>query len=350
MVRQGDVKDASSRPSAARMYQAAEALVDTGHYADAVRMMRHAVLSLPKNAENDEMRHQLIVRMAYLQLMASEASGDPAYARDAATMLEAYGQRHLALFGDDRNHEREDVYEMLFTAETLAEELEASPAPKDQGTRVASAETAAQEPVIDTHAGEELEPEFSRDVRVKRGWFYDPDDPKVMARLKSPMSDAFNGLMLTRGGDAVLSEPRPMVRRRGRVERVGPPPPEDRDVGKLARAVLKASRPGLRECYRGAAARSGELQTEATIELEVHDDGSLHDVRVVEGDVGDGLGDACVIEHLAQTKVAQRTATRMRIPLLFFYDGPQTMYEWGREDLRKRPRNYDIGSFGDPPE
>ncbi len=140
-----------------------------------------------------------------------------------------------------------------------------------------------------------------------------------------------------------------MVRRRGKIERVGPPPPQDRDVARLARAILQASRPGLRECYRGAAARSGELETTATVELEVRDDGSLHDVRVIEGDVGDGLGDACVIEHLAKTKVAKRTSARMRIPLFFFYDGPQTMYEWGREDLRKQPRYYDVSNFGDPP-
>ncbi len=335
------------------MYQAAESVVASGYYADGIRLMRHAILSLPKTAANDELRHLLLVRMAHVQLLAADSSGDPQYARDAAKMLDAYGQRHLALFGDDRAKERDDVFEMLFSAETLAEELEGSPGPERSTERVAAADPTREpgpDPDKETHAGEDLEPEFSRDVEVNRGWFYDPDDARVRARLNAPSSGAFNGLMLTAGGDAVLSGPRPMVRRRGKVERVGPPPPEDRDVVRLARAILQASRPGLRECYRGAAARSGELETTATVELEVHDDGSLHDVRVIEGDVGDGLGDACVIEHLAKTKVARRTAARMRIPLFFFYDGPQTMYEWGRKDLRKPPRYYDVGSFGDPPE
>jgi hypothetical protein len=310
------------------MYQAAESLVDAGHYADGARLIRHAVLSLPRTAESDDLRHQLLMRMAHVQLLAARRHHDTAYATDAVDMLEAYGQRHLALFGDARADEREDIYELLYEAESFAEQL-SSPAPagstaEDEDEPKAMLAVAEQDPV-DTHAGEDLEPEFSRSVRVRRGWFYHPDDPRIRARLESSFSDAFAGSVLTAGGREELSPPRPMVRASGRPQRIGPPPPQDRDVRRLAREILRTSRPGLRDCYRGAAARGGKLETEATIELAVHIDGSINDVRVVDGDVVDGIGDACVIEQLASTTVVEhRHAARLRIPLLFFYDGAQT--------------------------
>ena len=306
------------------MYQAAEALVDAGHYADGARLMRHAILSLPRTTESDDLRHQLVMRMAHVQLLAAHHHRDPAFATDAATMLEAYGQRHVAPFGDARANEREDIYELLYEAESFAEQLSSAPEPASEPEAGPVMIAAAEQDPIDTHAGEDLEAEFSRDVRVRRGWFYDPDDPRIRARLESDFSDAFAGSVLTAGGRVELSPPRPLVRASGRPQRIGPPPPQDRDVRKLAREILRTSRPGLRDCYRGAAARGGKLETEATIELAVHIDGSINDVRVVEGDVVDGIGDACVIEQLAATTVVEnRHAARLRIPLLFFYDGAQ---------------------------
>lgn len=314
--------DATSRPSAARMYRAAEALVEAGHYADGSRLMRHAILSLPRTSESDGLRHQLLMRMAHVQLLAAHHERSPALAADAASMLEAYGQRHLALFGDARAREREDIYELLYEAESFAEQLSSASEPEPDVNTIELA-VVEQDP-IDTHAGEDLEPEFNRDVRVRRGWFYDPDDPRIRARLESQFYNPFAGSVLTAGGRVELSPPRPLVRASGRPQRIGPPPPQDRDVRKLAQEILRASRPGLRDCYQGAAARGGKLETEATIELAVHIDGSINDVRVVEGDVVDGIGDACVIEHLAATTVVEnRHAARLRIPLLFFYDGAQ---------------------------
>ena len=51
-----DTEVVSPRISAARMYQTAEAMVEEGYYADAVRLMRHAILSLPRTAELDDLR------------------------------------------------------------------------------------------------------------------------------------------------------------------------------------------------------------------------------------------------------------------------------------------------------
>lgn len=332
------------------MYQAAESMVDEGHYGDAVRLMRHAILSVPGTAENDDLRHRLLMRLAHVQLRAAHAEHDAAHAEDAASMLAAYGQHHMALFGDDRAAERDDIYGMLYEAEAFAETLADPPAPPQPPTpeRPPAPE---HEQRVDTHAGDELEPEFTRTVRVRRGWFYDPDDPRIRQRLESDFSDPFAGAVLTAEGYAELSPPRPMVRASGSAQRIGPPPPDDRDVRKLGRELLALSRPALRGCYRHAAARGGTLTTHATVELAVRSDGSVRDVRVVEGDVVDGQGDACVIEQLAAVTLTQnRHATRLRLPLLFFYDGPQMKDEGEREDLpRRRQQNTNIGDFAVDP-
>ena len=191
---------------------------------------------------------------------------------------------------------------------------------------------------VDTHAGEELDETITREVRVRREWFYDPDDPRVREQLESWFSGAIGYQFMTTPGTAVLSGPRPMVRRTGRLESIalqGVAEPERRTLRAVARGVLSSSRGGLRDCYRSAAARGGELETDAVVELTVTPEGQVHDVVVVAGDVVDGLGDACVIEHLASTTLHADTpsdAVRLRMPLLFFYDGPQTMSENERTD------------------
>lgn len=180
------------------------------------------------------------------------------------------------------------------------------------------------------------------DIRVRREWFYDPNDPKVRENLEGWFSVADGYTFMTTPGMTVLSGPRPMVRRTGTLESIalqGVPTPHRRALRHVARSVLRASREGLRDCYREAAARGGELQTDATLELTVTPVGSVSDVTVVSGDVVDGLGDACVIEHLDQTSLSAKElpviAMRMRMPLLFFYDGPDVMYEGERIELRR---------------
>jgi len=336
----------SSRVSAARMYETAEAMVDAGYYADAVRLMRHSILSLPRKPETDGLRHALVMRMAHVQLLAANAGRDSAYARDAAQMLLSYGERHAELFGDEAANEREDIYELLYEAETFAETLEGL----DQD--VASSQAAAIEAArvhrsavldneLDTHAGEELGEAVTRDVRVRREWFYDPGDPNVRKNLEGGFSQADGYTFMTTPGMAVLSGRRPMVRRTGTLESIalqGLPTPQRRAMRTVARSVLRASREGLRDCYREAAARGGELQTDATLKLTVTQRGSVSDVIVVSGDVVDGLGDACVIEHVDQVSLPEAglpmVAMRMRMPLLFFYDGPDIMYEGERIELR----------------
>ncbi len=348
-----------SRPSAARMYQTAEALADAGYYADAVRLMRHAILSLPRTGANDELRHALVLRMAHVQLLAAHHEDNSAYALDAATMLGAYGQRHYELFGDGRTSQRNDIYELLYEAESLSERIDA-PEPAARPAPLAHRAQVAQA-AIDTHEGEDLEAEIKREVRVQRQWFYDPDDPQVRKQLESWFSDAGGYDDMTSPGVAVLSGPRPMVRRTGSVSSValqGVAEPEHRALRVLSRRLLQASRDALRGCYQAAAARGGELQTDATIELTITSTGAVEDVVVVGGDVVDGLGDACVIEQLDAAKLAQdapTAAVRMRVSFLFFYDGPDTMLEnnphhdlvdvWGPRGVS----NPNIDDFAEPP-
>lgn len=323
------------------MYQTAEAMVAEGYYADAVRLMRHAILSLPRTEDTDDLRHALVMRMAHVQLLAAQAGHDTAYAQDAATMLLAYGDRHERLFADARADERDDIYELLFEAETFAQQLQAPTTAAAAQPRLSSRVVA--EPV-DTHEGEPLEAEFSRDVQVRREWFYDPDDPTVRKNLESWFSTADGYQFMTTPGTAVLSGPRPMVRRTGRLESVAlqdSRTPQRRELRSVARSVLRSSREGLRDCYRSAAARGGVLQTDTTIELTVTTGGEVRDVVVVSGDVVDGLGDACVIEEIAHVDLGETgptAALRLRMPLLFFYDGPDTMSENARTD---GARNYD---------
>lgn len=336
----------SSRVSAARMYETAESMVEAGYYADAVRLMRHAILSLPRKSNTDELRHALVMRMAHVQLLAADAGRDSAYARDAAQMLLSYGERHAELFGDEGAPEREDIYEMLYQAETFAETLEGPDPQAAAPEALALEETASKrsrvlDNELDLHEGEDLGETVTRDVRVRREWFYDPDDPNVRENLEGWFSDPTGYTFMTTPGTAVLSGPRPMVRRTGTLESIalqGVPSPQRRTLRTVARSVLRASREGLRDCYREAAARGGELQTDAILELTVTPVGSVNDVTVVSGDVVDGLGDACVIEHLDQTNLSDdklpHIAIRMRMPLLFFYDGPDLMYEGERDELR----------------
>ncbi len=327
------------------MYEAAESMVEAGHYADAVRLMRHAILSLPRKADTDELRHALVMRMAHVQLLAANASRDSAYARDAAQMLLAYGERHAELFGDDNVEQQEDIYDLLYQAETFAEALEGqdhevATAETDAIAEATAARSRVLENELDTHEGEELGETMVRNIRVRREWFYDPDDPQIREKLESSFSDAMGYTFLTTPGMATLSGPRPMVRRDGSLQPValqGVPTPQQRTLRAVARSVLRASRPGLRDCYRAAAARGAELETNATVELTVTPVGTIGDVTIVSGDVVDGLGDACVIEHLDRTDLARddrpTLAVRMRMPLLFFYDGPDRMYEGERPEL-----------------
>lgn len=336
----------SSRISAARMYETAESMVEAGYYADAVRLMRHSILSLPRKPETDALRHALVMRMAHVQLLAANAERDSAYARDAAQMLLSYGERHAELFDDENVDEREGIYELLYEAETFAEALE-GPDPETAASEAAAIKhaTAHRARVLNnelaTHEGEELGTAVTRNIRVRREWFYDPDDPRVRAKLEGSFSDAMGYTFLTTPGMAVFSGPRPMVRRTGMLEPIalqGVPAPRRRTLRTVARSVLRESREGLRDCYRQAAARGGELETDATLELTVTPVGAVSDVTVVSGDVVDGLGDACVIEQLDQTSLATddlpQMAVRMRMPLLFFYDGPDVMYEGERDRLR----------------
>lgn len=54
-----------------------------GHYHEAVELWRHAVLALPAEPDFDDLRHQLVLRLAYGQLMAWRHSDNPGCLEDA---------------------------------------------------------------------------------------------------------------------------------------------------------------------------------------------------------------------------------------------------------------------------
>jgi hypothetical protein len=86
--RLSEVRPAREAPSPARIYTLGEERFAVGRYDDAVALWRHAILELPPTEANDELRHQLVLRLAYGQLMAWARSRDPAYVEDAKLMLE----------------------------------------------------------------------------------------------------------------------------------------------------------------------------------------------------------------------------------------------------------------------
>lgn len=307
------------RSSAARMYYAAEHQAELGRYDDAIRLVRHAILALEPSARNDELRHLLVLRLADLQMHAAYLYREPAFAQDAANMLLAYGFRHEELFGDDKQDERDLVFEMLYDAETLAETLAEPQSPEPAPDELAQGAKAQYEQPVDDHAGEVLEDEMTRKVRVHKGWFYDPDDPVVRQRMESPLSNALGYNYLTSPEPARFA-PRALVRQVGMAKSTYGEPSIARRLGRQA---VRAAKPQLRECYARAAARGGVLETRAVLEFTVDAQGQIGRTAVVSGDVVDGLGDACVIEKLDAVALEDQPQARqrVRVTMLFFYDG-----------------------------
>lgn len=323
----------TSRSSAARMYQAAEYQAELGRYDDAIRLVRHSILALDPAAHDDALRHRLVLRMAHLQMQAADAYHEPAFALDAANMLLAYGERHGELFGEEKEAERTAVYEMLYEAETLAESLSAPPPKAEPASAPIKVATASVESPgsADDHAGEELEAEMTRNVRVRKGWFYDPDDPRIRQRLESALTDPFGNVRLT-SPEPIRLPPAPLVRQVGLAKATAGDPGNARRLG---RQVLRAARPQLRECYARAAARGGVLETEAVVEFTVDAQGGIERSAVVSGDVVDGIGDACVIEKLDAVALEDRpeASQRVQVTMLFFYDNAKWLPGSRPEDI-----------------
>jgi hypothetical protein len=173
---------------------------------------------------------------------------------------------------------------------------------------------------------------MEREVQVHRkSRLADPDDPRVRERLESGFSDASSDLVLTAPGLAVVHGPRGLVRANALPSAVDEGPAEHRRLARrLGRELLNRARPELRRCYEAAFARRTMPVTHGTVEASILPDGTVAKARIVEGGLVDGLGDVCLIEHIESTRVAadrSREATRVRLPLTFFYEGTVYIYE-----------------------
>jgi hypothetical protein len=327
----------TSQMTASRIYEVAEQHVAAENYAAAVLLIRRALLQLPERADADALRHQLLLRLAYVQMLAYDQTGDRAFVDDAQRMLERYLVKHEELFGDGKKAkaQRDEVYEILYTVETLREAPKGE-APQGEATQAEPERASAPDEVaqreeepeeVDTHAGEVLEDEFQRNVRVSpRGKLAQPDDPRVRERLRSTYADPEVGLVLTTPGLELVHGARPLVRGK-RATSVDAD--DSREGEKLARRLgselLVEARPVLRRCYEAAFARQSVAVIEGTVEASILPDGKVTRARIVQGGLVDALGDVCLIAGIETTRLAAddtRATTRVRLPLVFFYEGP----------------------------
>lgn len=94
-------------PTASRIYGMGEQSFKNGRYDEAILLWRHALLQLPEPAAADDLRHKLILRIGYGQLVAHAASGDRTHPANAQQMLLRYAVKHEQLFGDRPGAERQ---------------------------------------------------------------------------------------------------------------------------------------------------------------------------------------------------------------------------------------------------
>lgn len=352
--------------SAARIYWVGEEQFKAGEYAQAVGLWRHALLQLPETADADDLRHKLILRIAYGQLVAHHHSGDRAQLQAAHVTLNRYLARHEALFGETpkAKEQREQVYALLVEVEALLDpqpsgeaegpptdgvQPDSAPAPdslsaadttpgRDAPAPIALEQPPAPrsetpirdpraEPTQDPHTGEVLHPQNTRKVTVDTRGLATLDDPDVQFGLRTPWGDPFYGFALGQPQLAMVHGPRPLVRAYALPKIV-----KDRATTQersLARRVgfdiIRTARQGLRDCYGEAFTRNPSLVTRGTFEVSVDETGKIHRVRLTDGGVVDGVGDVCAIETLEATRlegaIADATESlQVRLKLVFFYE------------------------------
>ena len=366
----GAERSDADRDAAQRIYMVAEERYAAGDYANAVALMRHALLQLPSTADYDDLRHELVLRMAHTQLRDHAATGHPAPLHDAKQMLERYVVRHEQLFGesDRAREERGEAYELLALVDqrldpvtvdygdaapatpvavevpasaatpeapvagsevTAALEVPEPPAQLAVATPVAPSRTIEVDdgPAV-TRTAQRVDDEGNevRDLVVS-GKRRRPsvDDPAVRAKLASPFTTGWLGGVMTAYGVTKMRDARPLVRGQSRLAGSG-----DLSQHLLARragqSLLRSARQGLRDCYAAAYARQPVDALESAVEASVHPDGSISHVRIVDGGLVDGYGDACLIEALQATAVAPLgeesvEPVRVQVALVFFYEG-----------------------------
>lgn len=331
----------SSEPGAKRIYNAGEARFAAGEPEQAVSLWRHAITQLPSTEQYDALRHKLILRLAFGQMVAYQHSADLAYLFDAKQMLDRYLVAHAELFGEGAaaKGERDQVYELLTEVERLLEdppvEIAASSARDHLAGNVgvgaapsaASAGGATATTTTRRRRAREDAEGSDRVVVVDTKGRPSVDDPEFKAKLRSWWPEA--GQQMTAGSIEPWLPARSYVRLDGRAARL-----DDGRAGPtaqvLASDVLRAVRPALRACYDGAYARVPADYALATVELTVTHEGTVATPRIVDGVVGDAEGDVCVIEHLEGARLASFTADgamTLAVPLMFFFDNAVQLNE-----------------------
>lgn len=326
----------STEPVAQRLYQVGEEKFAAGHPEDAVALWRHAITQLPQTERYDALRHRLILRLGFGQVVAYHHTGKLAHLFDGKRMLDRYLVTHQELFGETEaaKRERGEVYELLFEMESRIED---PPESVEAGTAVGLVEPEV--PVADAAEVAEAAPTKSRrrqrrakedadgdhrTVVVDTARRPSVDDPEMKKELTRWNPTA--GLVLTAPSAEPWLPARAYVRIDGLPRRLDD---AERESGKarapaVAAEIVRSVRPALRACYDGAFSRSPSESEYAlaTVEVEVGADGSVGGAVIASGIVGDAIGDACVLERLADARVATADASPMRltIDLLFFFD------------------------------
>lgn len=304
-------------PTARRLYTAGEQRLAEGRPEEAIRLWRGAITQLPATEEYDDLRHKLVLRLAYGHLLAYQDTGRLAYLFDAKTMLDLYVLRHEALFGDGpaARAARGWVYEVLFEIESRIEtpplDVAAASAEPFVDAADATQETDVQEVTQGDH----------RVVVVRRRGLADIDDPALRRALVewNPRPDAPS--VLTRPGQE------PWVPARAYVRLDGTPTVDDGAATPvvartLAGAMLTAARPALRQCYEDAFARRPAAHVTVGLRFSITAAGVVADPTIVRGSLGDPAGDACMLEHLRGARLegdAPPEEVRLDIDLMFFY-------------------------------
>lgn len=347
-------EESRARPDAARIYTVGEERFAAGHYPEAVELWRHAILELPQTPGSDDLRHQLMLRLAYGQLMAWDQTRNVAYLEDAQQMLERYLARHEQLLGETEHAvaQRGEVYELLHQVEVALdpgsavvvddEPSDAADVLEDEGREADASTISAKllaKPVsasrTELGSGDEAyveDGEFHRRVVVRSA--RPSEDPATRARLDSDFANSEVGLLLTKGGFELIHGPRPLLRASGWARPADDTPTtlaSRQRARMLGWSLLRAARPGLASCYDAAFARSPVAVERNIVELTVDAQGRVRDAQLVEGGLVDLLGELCLIEELESMQLAQppeiAESARIQLPLTFFYQGPVVINE-----------------------
>lgn len=339
-----------------------ETAYQDGRFEAAVALWKHALLQLPQTEAADQVRHQLLMRIAHGQLAVFEQRGSSRHLRDGYAMLQRYLERHEQLFGSTRTAkaQRGDIYELMYEFERRMPESSEEVTPTVESDAAVAHVAAAEvdrdtandvdrsgeespddpppQPSVpstsgstDAHAGGEV-----RTVHVSTR--PNVDDPRTREVLRSEVSDPHAGPVLTYAGITEVHGPRPHLRLRARIDVSDAGGTDDaagrRDARRRGRELVEASRPALLDCYMDALGRRYEDHTTLSVRVDLNEDGSVSRVSIAGDGLIDGLGDVCLIETLTRTSVSPGEHTTIELPLSFFIEGTVYIREWNGQFLK----------------